>query len=1641
MAKIKPYHFLRIVLACLLIFVAFPVLSQLKADFTIDKPGGCAPHAVSFTNTSTGTTAATSYSWSFGNGNTSALKNPGATYNDEKVYSVTLTAKDGSQSSTKTLQVTVYKKPEVDFSSNVLKGCAPLAVELSSSSTAGNGTISSYFWDFGDGGLQQGAGLQKISHTYQNPQKASISLTVTNSHGCFRTLEKPALVEIFPALTAGFNVASQVVCKENDPVSFSNTSTGPGNLTYAWDFGDGSTSTAASPTHTYNKKGKFDVKLTVKNEYGCVATSATVKLSVADFTADFKVPALICNGNSFVIQNTSTPAPAEVSWSADDGSSAWSNGNSSVNFVFYQPGKRKLTMNARYGNCIQSVTKEVDVKTGPDLDGFVLDLGSSCGAPQTVKLKDTTSSAVKWSWSVDFSTAFASTKEASYTFPSDRSYYVTLKVENAAGCVSNVSRYINIYKPNVSITLLSGAQSGCINLKNKFGTYQSEEIESYQWDFGDGGTSTQAEPEHVFTKEGAFNVKLSFTTKSGCKGTATTLININKRPVADFKTDPTTICGNTPHRFTNLTTGYTTGYRWEFYDFQPTTYIGNDAIHQFQNAGKYSVQLIAYNGNCLDTMSKTDYVEVKPGFPDVTYSTNTCDDTRGEVTIYQASRDAETYTWDFGDGSPPVSWANGQEYVRHTYSKSGSFKVKLTITNGSCTVSDSLDAPVLLKQNPVLSSAITELCSSSSLDIKITGMDNNPRPVSWYYGTHYMVNSILYQDGSQYENLTQSGDYWTTTYNGRHSNLDPAKKGIQAVLLSHYFGCYDTTNLLPLIIKGPIADFKMAENFFCFKDSAHFIDQSIGQNNVPIVKWEWSFGDNSTASKNNNAPVTHLYKEPQQYYAKLKVTDAEGCHHSTGDYSKSVRIYGPKASFNFSPARVIPQTTVGFYSTSNTYPYNSIDYRWRFQDGTTAAGYYADKYYPGVTNDTVRLIARDITTGCRDTAYKVVAVKDVSAGFSYTTSYINNNNCPPVVASFTNTSDNYQSIRWDFGNGRSAGNLNNVSSTYDLPGLYTVTIYAYGFNNTVDSLKVPIEIKGPYAILSADTLFGCQDLTVQLNAVVRNASSFTWDFGDGTLLQTTDTFAVHTYRSPGIYQPALILKDPSGCAGNSKIDDKIIIDQLLTKASADPAILCDSGFVQLNPEITSLAASELGLPLSYRWESGHGQQSDLDLPSFYYNSPGTYEAGVEIVSPFGCKASSVVSLEVVPTTKASIQGPGSICANTEALFTATADRDGVMTWTWDFGGTGAANQQHPAAIRFANAGNYPIQLILAHNGCSDTTVAQLIVNPNPEIGLTPKDPVLCLGNSVRLTARDGVQYNWRAADGIASLNSPNPFVSPEYTTTYQVTVTNSFGCFSRDSTTVTVGRPFTIQLAEDTSVCRGLSVNLPVTGANTYKWILGDGLSSATSSTPVATPVADTRYTVVGYDAYNCFTDTAHVNVVVRDLPTVNAGGDLQLFTGERVELKPVYSSDVVRYNWTPQWYLQCTTCPYPIAAPKDDYTYTVTVQNQYGCIATDDIAIKLVCAENVSIPNAFSPNNDGRNDLFNMMGKGIKKVKSFRVFSRLGDVVFERTNFQIGDREAGWNGAIKGNPAPTGTYVYFAEFICDSGELFTRKGTIVITR
>jgi gliding motility-associated-like protein len=272
-------------------------------------------------------------------------------------------------------------------------------------------------------------------------------------------------------------------------------------------------------------------------------------------------------------------------------------------------------------------------------------------------------------------------------------------------------------------------------------------------------------------------------------------------------------------------------------------------------------------------------------------------------------------------------------------------------------------------------------------------------------------------------------------------------------------------------------------------------------------------------------------------------------------------------------------------------------------------------------------------------------------------------------------------------------------------------------------------------------------------------------------------------------------------------------------------------------------------------------------------------------------------------------------------------------------------------------------------------------------------------------------------------------------------VSDDIGCRSTASINVTVAQPFRIKASNDAKLCFGSSMFLSVNGANSYKWINDvSGLSSAQSSNPVAKPSATTIYTVVGMDQYNCFTDTATMKVEVVPLPVVNAGADREVQLATPVQLSTVTDNDVVQWAWSPANYLNCTNCPSPVSTPLAQTSYILTVTNKNGCTASDTVIIKVQCEEStIRIPNAFTPNNDNNNDRFII--KGISLVKHLVIFGRWGEKVFERSNFIAGDQSSCWDGNVKGDPAPGGTYVYYAEMQCPAGGVITRKGSVVLIR
>ncbi len=206
-------------------------------------------------------------------------------------------------------------------------------------------------------------------------------------------------------------------------------------------------------------------------------------------------------------------------------------------------------------------------------------------------------------------------------------------------------------------------------------------------------------------------------------------------------------------------------------------------------------------------------------------------------------------------------------------------------------------------------------------------------------------------------------------------------------------------------------------------------------------------------------------------------------------------------------------------------------------------------------------------------------------------------------------------------------------------------------------------------------------------------------------------------------------------------------------------------------------------------------------------------------------------------------------------------------------------------------------------------------------------------------------------------------------------------------------------------------------------------------------PLTTTTYTVKGADTKNCFTDTASVTVIVAPNPQFNiVDTNITLGANGTYLIKTTNSPDIIKWQWSPPTNLSCTNCPQPLASGNKIIQYTGVASNAYGCSDSDKIIIKGACSSDlIFIPNTFSPNGDGINDRFFPRGPGIYLIKSMRIFNRLGQPIFEKTNFQADVESEGWDGTMNSKQLPEDVYIYFIEVICNNGTIITFKGDITL--
>lgn len=1443
---------LYIALVCLFFCLASSA-QKPRANFKSDITSGCSPIVVDFQDQSTGNPS--SWLWNFGNGATSTLKNPSATYFSTGTYTVTLIATNtsGSDTITRAAYITVIDPPSVNFVADRVAGCSPTTINFIDQSTAAPGTTNtSWFWDFGDGTTSTQKNPSKL---YSVPENYTITLKLTNDKGCSNVITKPNYVNIADGVAPDFTNNQPALCSVPVSVNFTNNSTGPGSLSYLWDFGDGTTSTAPNPSHTYTSNGKYTVSLTSTSNLGCSnSIKKTEAVVVGGYTTDF-TGVKICESAPGKLTNTSSPKPVSSLWIFPDGSTST---DINPTKVFAASGPVTIKLINNYGNCSDSVTKTITISAKPTIDFKTVDT-VKCQPPSVVNFTNSTNAST-YQW--NFGDGGTSTQaNPSHTYTQFGNYTVGLVATTANGCVDSLKKtdLIKIQKPVISFPDLP--QKGCIPYTTTFNSNITtvDKVASYQWNFGDGGTSTAANPNYTYTKRGTYDVTLTITTSTGCTETYTLkeAIKVGPKPVADFKVDQTDICASASVQFTDLSTPALEikEWLWTFSDGSSST--KQNPLQQFQDTGLITVTLVAYNNGCPSApLIKNNLIHVRPPIAQFTIKPNCAK--RNEISFTNTSifdpSLPTTWEWNFGDGTAVFA---GQAPPPHSFpSAIGKWDVSLKVTNGACsyTYKKTID---LVDQTPDFSAPSIAGC----------------KPFNAAFQATSAVNII--------SSFWEFGDGKTDSVNGTgvsHVYTQSGNFNVKVTTTDQY-GCQDSrTKNLFIKVYGPLADFASTTNKGCVGMTTTFDDKTATDGQHQITSWKWDFGD--TKSQTFTAPpFQHKYDTSGRLNVVLIVKDSYGCVDSVRKDS-FVTVSGLKASWDANkqtcPGAVFQftNTTAGVFTSA-----------WNFGDGNASADKSPFYSYADTGFYTIKLKVED-TIGCKDSLIRTNYIQVGRPKASFTENNLTSF-CTPFQAKFTNTSSYYNEKFWDLSIATSR--QENPSLYYTSAGTYDIKLIVTSPGGCKDTLMKQLKVFNPNdaKITYGPDLAGCRPLKLSFEAFAEMKAKFTWDFGDGNVIDTSGNKIEHTYTDPGNFIPRIILTEPSGTCKVALIGkDLIQVFGAKAKFGISNTLFCDSGYLLIRD--STIFNDQI---VNYSWNFGDGTISSNPKDTLhFYSSPGNYDVFLKVTTVNGC-VDSVRSkpIKVVQSPLISIQSDSVICANERMRHAGVFERSdtSAVRWLWQFPNGNSATVQYPANQLYSKAGNYMV-------------------------------------------------------------------------TAY---ATNSSGC-----------------------------------------------------------------------------ADTAYQPIRVDSIPVITVPSTITMQQGFPVTIPATYSANVTTYSWFPPATLSCADCPQPVAGPKFNTKYTISVVDSNNCKNSADVQVIVICKNaNVFVPNTFSPNGDGSNDVFYVRGRGLDRVKTLRIFNRWGEVVFEKRDFQVNDASVGWDGTYKGNRPQADVYIYQVEVFCENSEIIRFEGNVAL--
>lgn len=971
--------------------------------------------------------------------------------------------------------------------------------------------------------------------------------------------------------------------------------------------------------------------------------------------------------------------------------------------------------------------------------------------------------------------------------------------------------------------------------------------------------------------------------------------------------------------------------------------------------------------------------------------------------------------WDFGNGkkstifNPPA-----QTYAPAWSRMDTTYRISLTVFGTCDTVQ--LSKLITVKALPVASMIASPSFGCSPLDVQFT---NQTKGLALQY-------KLIFDDGR--DTTMNSFTQLVHTY---HTGTD--RTYFTRLIASNSCGT-DTNNIAVPVRVTPnptVLRVTAKDTAACGVLNAVFIN-----NTVRGGSFTWEFGDGTTiTTRKNKDTIRHSYTRPGVY--TLKVTADNGC--SDTSLYKNVYVHAlPEVAFINTPSACIGDS-IRFTNNSNP----ALQFSWNFGNQQLSNQYQTATTYQQAGNYQIQLIGKqNFATGisCADTAFGNVSIVASLPGKLLISDTLGN--CTPFNISLHNLSADTSNTIWQIADSVRTGA--NIVHTFFKNGQYKINLQSTTAGGCTYTDSTQITILAPTGSLQYSSPDRCNTGDpVVFRASTQNTRQIRWDFGDGTVLTTTDSIVTHTYTRPGAFVPRAFLNGDNNCAVSISGKDTIRIEKLAPKFTWHIENNC--GFPQYH--FTNRSGSIFGIR-NTTWFINDSLIGQTDTPFHTFRDAGIYQIKMRILSNTGCLDSIVTPLQVKVNEKpaAQIIASSNACEAAKVSINANViSKDSVVQYSWNLGNGNIVRTPSPTtSTAYQRPGVYKLQLIVeTDKNCTDTAFMQITVRALPTVSVNA--PVsICLGQSTQLSASSSANISWRTQSNTVICTNCNTIqVQPNVNSRYTVVATDSLGCSTATTTSVNVIQPLRMQVSGNDSICIGESRQLFASGAAAYQWFPSTGLNSAVIAAPVAKPQVTTTYQVIGKDAQNCFTDTSSITISVGRPFPVNAGKDTIVQVGSQVTLQPnVGNQDIREWRWINLNNASCTNCPNPTVLVNADQCALLRVRNNYNCYSQDTICIKAICANTqVYVANTFTPDGDGVNDKLFVQGTGIRTVRYFRIYNRWGELVFEKNNFNANDPSTGWDGKVKGKEVNPEVFVWLCEVVCDKGTGTLFKGNVAVLR